>query len=65
MGLTEPQQNTINGISPKGFHLNSGSPCDCGPEAYSTRKEVGYSDFVTYHHRCGDCGNEFSTYIEG
>jgi len=65
MGLTEAQLATVNGISPKGFHLNDGTPCSCGPEPYSTTTEHGYSDFVTYHHTCGDCGNEFSTYIEG
>lgn len=48
-----------------GFHLNSGSPCSCGVEAIRTSKSVGYSDFVTYTHRCTECGNEFSTYIEG
>jgi hypothetical protein len=48
-----------------GFHLDSGSPCTCGVEAIRTSKSVGYSDFATYSHRCTECGNEFSTYIEG
>ena len=48
-----------------GFHLDSGWPCDCGIDAIRTNKSVGYSDFVTYTHSCTECGNEFSTYIEG
>lgn len=63
--FSEAQRETVAGISPMGFHLNKGTPCECGPEEYSTSKEVGYSDFVTYTHRCGSCGNEFETYIEG
>lgn len=65
MSLTDAQLETINGITPKGFHLNEGTPCECGPDEYTTTKERGYSDFMTYHHTCGECGNEFSTYIEG
>lgn len=65
MGLTDAQEETLDGISPKGFHPNEGVPCGCGAEHYTTRKEVGYSDFVTYYHKCTNCGNRFSTYIEG
>jgi hypothetical protein len=62
---SEAKQETARGIYPMGFHLNKGEPCECGPGEYSTSKEFGYSDFVTYTHRCGSCGNEFETYIEG
>jgi hypothetical protein len=65
MSATDAQLETINNITPRGFHINEGEPCECGAEAYSTRKKVGYSDFVTYYHTCGECGNKFSTYIEG
>lgn len=63
--FSEEQLETINNITPRGFHLNSGMPCECGAGPYSTSKSVGYSDFVTYAHSCSECGNEFSTYIEG
>lgn len=48
-----------------GFYLNKGIPCTCGADKLQTKKKVGYSETVTYYHRCSDCGNEFSTYIEG
>lgn len=48
-----------------GFHPDSGEPCTCGVEHLSTSKSLGYSDFVTYTHTCRQCGNTFSTYIEG
>lgn len=63
--MNECQRQTLEGISPKGFHLNRGTPCCHDPEKYVTRKKRGYSDFVTYYHRCTICDNEFSTYIEG
>lgn len=65
MSLSQAQLDTVNGLDEKGFHLDEGTPCECGPEAYSTTSNVGYSDFVKYTHTCGECGNEFTTYIEG
>lgn len=65
MNLTEAQKETMNNLESRGFHLNQGTPCECGPEPYKTRRKVGYSDYVTYYHTCTECGNEFSTYIEG
>lgn len=62
---SEAQRKTIEGLSPKGFHVDAGEPCECGAVPYTTSSKVGYSDFMTYTHRCGNCGNEFSTYIEG
>jgi hypothetical protein len=65
MTLNDKQLETINGITPKGFHLNKGKPCECGGDNYRTKKRRGYSDYITYTHTCNECGNEFSTYIEG
>lgn len=65
MPITEAQLRTINEISPRGFHLNRGVPCECGGSEYNTRKKVGYSEYVTFYHRCLSCGNRFETYIEG
>ena len=48
MSLTEAELETVNGITPKGLHLNTGIPCECGPEDYSTRKERQYSDTMVY-----------------
>lgn len=62
---SEAQRATVEGTTPRGFHWNKGKPCECGPENISTTSERGYSDFVTYRHRCRECGNEFETYIEG
>lgn len=65
MSLSEQQVDTINSITPRGFHLNKGEPCECGGNNYSTSKKKSYSDYMTYYHSCKNCGNEFSTYIEG
>mgnify|MGYP000241041372 CR=1 FL=1 len=65
MTLTEEQRETVEGIKPKGFHIDSGEPCECGAEQYQTTKSRGYSDYMTYTHKCSECGNQFSTYIEG
>mgnify|MGYP006914326648 FL=1 len=48
-----------------GFRLDSGVPCLCSIEAISTSKKRGYSDSLIFTHRCSDCGNEFTTFIEG
>jgi len=48
-----------------GFRLDSGEPCLCGVEALTTSKKRGYSDSLIFTHRCGECGNEFTTFIEG
>lgn len=63
--MNEEQLNTINEISPRGFHINDGEPCECGGGQYNTRKERKYSDSMVYYHHCTSCGNEFSTWIEG
>ena len=48
-----------------GFRLDSGAPCLCSIEAITTSKKRGYSDSMIYTHRCRECGNEFTTFIEG
>jgi len=63
--MNEKQIETVNGISPKGFHINEGEPCECGSEYYLTTPERKYSDSMVYHHKCEKCGNKFSTWIEG
>ena len=63
MTYTKKQKQQFRSLP--GFHLNAGTPCEHPPHEIRTRKKVGYSDFVTYYHSCGVCGNEFSTYIEG
>lgn len=65
MMLSLKQKCTLKGISPMGLHINSGSPCNCGPDDYVTRKSREYSDTMVYHHRCKNCGNKFSTWTEG
>jgi hypothetical protein len=48
-----------------GFRLDSGTPCLCGIDAISTSKRYGYSDSLIFTHHCRECGNEFTTWIEG
>lgn len=48
-----------------GFHLNEGDPCLCGTDYINTRTKRAFSDSLVFYHRCTDCGNEFSTWIEG
>jgi len=48
-----------------GFRLDAGVPCLCSIEAITTSKKRGYSGSMIYTHRCGECGNEFTTFIEG
>lgn len=48
-----------------GFRLDRGEPCLCGVEAISTRTERAFSDSLVFHHTCTECGNYFSTWIEG
>ena len=48
-----------------GFRLDSGVPCLCSIEAITTSKRRGYSDSLIFTHRCSECGNEFTTFIEG
>jgi hypothetical protein len=48
-----------------GFRLDSGVPCLCGIDAITTSKRRGYSDSLIFTHRCDECGNEFTTFIEG
>ena len=48
-----------------GFRLDSGEPCLCGVEALTMTKKRGYSDSLIFTHQCGECGNEFTTFIEG
>lgn len=64
MTWTDAQRETLEGLT-TGFHLDHGEPCECGSDDYTTTREIGYSDFATYTHRCGACGNVFATYIEG
>lgn len=63
----ELRNHILRSIRPRGFHLDTkhGQPCACGAEHIRTRSKVGYSDYVTYFHRCLACGNRFRTYIEG
>jgi hypothetical protein len=64
--MNEKQNQTLENISPRGFHINTGEPCECGENAdYSTYSERKYSDSIVYYHNCQDCGNSFSTWIEG
>ena len=65
MSWTDEQRATVDGLERTGFHMDSGEPCECGPDDYVTRSKVGYSDFVTFTHKCRSCGNKFTTYIEG
>lgn len=48
-----------------GFSWNYGEPCTCGVDHIRTRREYGYSDFLTFHFRCRECGAKFSSFIEG
>ena len=48
-----------------GFHLDEGMPCLCSIESITTSKRRGYSDSLIFTHRCRECGNEFTTWIEG
>jgi hypothetical protein len=48
-----------------GHNLNAGDPCICGVEFINTRSKAGYSDSRVYYHACTECGNRFSTWIEG
>jgi len=48
-----------------GFRLDAGMPCLCSIEAITTTKKRGYSDSLIFTHRCSECGNEFTTFIEG
>lgn len=64
MSWTDAQRETVSGLS-TGLHWNSGEPCECGPEAYTTTKSREYSDSMLYTHTCGECGNEFETFTEG
>lgn len=59
------QRETVEGISPKGFVLIDGQPCECGDDHYRTSKKRGYSDSMTYIHTCSNCDNVFKTFIEG
>jgi hypothetical protein len=64
MSFTEAQRQTLNEL-PTGLHLNTGSPCECGAESYSTSSSRKYSDSMVYSHKCGNCGNTFTTWTEG
>jgi len=48
-----------------GFRLDVGTPCLCSIEAITTTKKRGYSDSLINTHRCDECGNKFTTFIEG
>ena len=48
-----------------GFRLDAGMPCLCSIEEITTSKRRGYSDSLIFTHRCRECGNEFTTFIEG
>ena len=48
-----------------GFRLDSGTPCLCGVESITTRKRRAFSDSLIFNHRCRECGNRFTTWIEG
>ena len=48
-----------------GFHLDEGVPCLCSIESITTTKKRGYSDSAIFTHRCSECGNRFTTWIEG
>ncbi len=61
--LDEQQVERLRQLS--GFRLDSGVPCLCSIEAITTSKRRGYSDSLIFTHRCSECGNEFTTFIEG
>jgi len=61
--LDEQQINRLRQLS--GLRLDEGVPCLCSIEAITTSKRRGYSDSLIFTHRCGECGNEFTTFIEG
>jgi nicotinic acid phosphoribosyltransferase len=61
--LDEQQIEKLRQLS--GFRLDSGVPCLCSIEAITTSKRRGYSDSLIFTHRCRECGNEFTTWIEG
>lgn len=63
--MNQKQLDTINNINPKGLMINDGKPCECGSKDYATSKEQKFSDTMVYHHKCEDCGNQFSTWTEG
>ena len=48
-----------------GLRLDEGVPCLCSIKKIATHKRRGYSDSLIFTHRCGECGNEFTTFIEG
>jgi len=48
-----------------GFRLDAGMPCLCSIENITTSKRRGYSDSLIFTHQCRECGNEFTTFIEG
>ena len=60
---TEQQKQLLRELP--GFHLDKGEPCTCGKEAIQTRSRRGFSDSLIFSHRCTECGNEFTTWIEG
>ena len=61
---TDAQRATIEGVS-TGLRMNTGAPCECGPEHYTTRSVRKYSDTMLYKHTCGNCGNYFESWTEG
>ena len=48
-----------------GVRLDAGVPCLCSIEAITMIKKLGYSDSLISTYRCSECGNEFTTFIEG
>ncbi len=63
--LTEAERETIDEIDKTGFHLDTGRPCECGGDDYRTRTKRAYSDSLIFKHKCRNCGNKFTTWIEG
>ena len=61
--LDEQQINRLRQLP--GLRLDGGVPCLCSIEKISTHKRRGYSDSLIFTHRCRECGNEFTTFIEG
>ena len=63
-GTVREQQLAIYRQIP-GIRADEGEPCLCGVEFLSTSGRRAFSDSRIYHHSCSQCGNKFTTYIEG
>lgn len=66
MTFSDMQLETMNGVTPRGLHFNTGNPCECGESAdVGTRSQRKYSDSMVYKHKCRECGARWETWTEG